>query len=745
MMLLQKPAEDTPLQVKLEHLADQIAKFGLAAAAAIFVSLVGKLLFQVWMGRVPLDVEVFNHIVKYIITSITVVVVAVPEGLPLAVTIALAYSMTKMLQDNNLVRHLEACETMGGSTTICSDKTGTLTTNRMTVVRAYAAGQVCDSAERLRDILGPDAAQLLWQGIAVNSTATEATNDKGVVEFVGSKTECALLGLLKTLGIDYLKLRDSIRKTKLIPFSSARKRMSTVARVPDGEFVFSKGASEIVLARCSHITTGKEIVPMTDAMREEVTKTISTFASQTLRTICLAYRPVSPDGDAKALDPAAPEELGETLEDRLIMLCIVGIKDPLRDEVPIAVRECKTAGIVVRMVTGDNIDTARAIASECGILTDGVIIEGPKFRALSEREREEIAPKLQVMARSSPTDKYMLVQALKRRGHVVAVTGDGTNDAPALKEANVGFAMGIAGTEVSKEASDIILMDDNFGSIVKAAMWGRNVYDSIRKFLQFQLTVNFVAVLLAFIGAITSTHGEPPLKPVQLLWVNLIMDTMAALALATDVPSPDLLKRKPYGKNDSLITPRMYANIIGQALFQLTVNLVVLYLGPAIFNVAPESVEHMTCVFNVFVICQLFNEINSRMLAGEFNVFAGFFRNTIFVAILAFTAVAQYLITEFGGDFTSTRPLSLRQWMTCVGIAALGVPVGMLIKLIPVPEPKPPKTDIPVEHKGSAIGAAGWAKVCVFFPYHNFHASSFSLLAPLCCLVLLCPSLPRGE
>jgi Ca2+-transporting ATPase len=315
------------------------------------------------------------------------------------------------------------------------------------------------------------------------------------------------------------------------------------------------------------------------------------------------------------------------------------------------------------------------------------------------------------MARSSPTDKYILVTRLKALGEVVAVTGDGTNDAPALKQAHVGFSMGITGTEVAKEASDIILMDDNFSSIVKAVMWGRNVYDSIRKFLQFQLTVNVVAVSLAFIGAITNEHGESPLKPVQLLWVNLIMDTMAALALATDVPTPALLDRKPYGKNDNLITRSMWYHIFGQAAFQLFVNLFILYFGHLIFGVQYDGLVHRTLIFNIFVLCQVFNEMNCRKLGSDPNIFDGFFTNQICVGILFMTLITQFLMIEFGGEFASTTPLTFGQWIICALIAALGIPVSLAIRKIPVKEDQGPSflepqaKELPAEREKMSITA----------------------------------------
>jgi len=433
---------------------------------------------------------------------------------------------------------------------------------------------------------------------------------------------------------------------------------------------------------------------------------INRYATQGLRTICTAYGVLD---SKKILDDEPPEQ-------GLTCIAILGIKDPVRDEVPEAVALCQKAGIVVRMVTGDNIETAKQIARECGIYDEdngGIAMEGPAFRVLSPKKMDEVLPKLQVLARSSPTDKHTLVSRLKQLGEVVAVTGDGTNDAPALKEAHVGFSMGITGTEVSKEASDIILMDDNFSSIVKAVMWGRNVYDSIRKFLQFQLTVNLVAVGVAFIGAISDEHGESPLKPVQLLWVNLIMDTMAALALATEVPTADLLNRLPYGKNDNLITKQMWRNIIGQATYQFIVSLGMLYVGPHFLGVEEGSVRHLTLIFNSFVMCQLFNEINSRKLGKEINVFSGIFSNKIFVGVMIFTIFAQFLMVEYGGEFMGTYPLTAREWGICVAIGAGGLFVGLLLHSVFAAPPEIPKPRVVAPKIANPSAVKRWAKVKV--------------------------------
>jgi Ca2+-transporting ATPase len=675
--LLQKDQEDTPLQEKLEIVAAAIGNLGLVVAILTLSVLVGQFGYRLYSTGQSFELHMLEELIGFVITAITIVVVAVPEGLPLAVTISLAYSMMKMLKDNNLVRHLDACETMGGATNICSDKTGTLTENRMTVTHVWLGRKMYGNTLPTKDDLASEVHTALVDGISINSTAYITKNkEKNTPEFIGSKTECALLGFVEKLSGNYDKVRQTLKINQLYPFSSERKRMSILLEAQDNVHrLYTKGASEIVLQYCDKIVSPSgEVTPLSDEEKEEIrVDVIENFASQGLRTICLAYGDVSPQEN-----PEEPPEQG------LTCIGIVGIKDPVRKEVPAAVAECKKAGITVRMVTGDNILTAKKIAEECGIFYgEGIAMEGREFRQLSEEDMGKVVPKLQVLARSSPSDKYILVSYLRKLGEVVAVTGDGTNDAPALKESDVGFSMGISGTDVAKEASDIVLLDDNFTSIVAAVMWGRNVYDSIRKFLQFQLTVNLVALLIAFVSAVTT--GESVLTPVQLLWVNLIMDTMGALALATEQPTKDLLHRKPYGRHDFLITKQMWCNIIGQSIFQAIVLFFVLYRGESFFGVVAHSLEHTTIVFNTFVLCQVVNEINSRKIDHHLNVFSGILRNHVFLGILVFTLLFQYVIVEFGGSFTATTHLTSDQWTKCAGIALLGFPVGVIIRLLSRP------------------------------------------------------------
>uniref|UniRef100_A0A8B9ZY47 Calcium-transporting ATPase n=1 Tax=Anas zonorhyncha TaxID=75864 RepID=A0A8B9ZY47_9AVES len=692
--------EKSVLQGKLTKLAVQIGKAGLVMSAITVIILV--LYFAIdtfvvkkkqWLPEcTPVYVQYF---VKFFIIGVTVLVVAVPEGLPLAVTISLAYSVKKMMKDNNLVRHLDACETMGNATAICSDKTGTLTTNRMTVVQAYV-GDV-----HYKEIPDPDSVpaktlELLVNAIAINSAYTTKIlppeKEGGLPRQVGNKTECGLLGFVLDLKQDYEPVRNLIPEEKLYKvytFNSVRKSMSTVIKMPDGSF-------RMYIQRIS--CSGEPRVFRPRDRDEMVKKVIEPMACDGLRTICVAFRDFNsspePDWDNE----------NDILSD-LTCICVVGIEDPVRPEVPEAIRKCQRAGITVRMVTGDNINTARAIAIKCGIIHPGedfLCLEGKEFNRRIRNEKGEIEqeridkiwPKLRVLARSSPTDKHTLVKGIidstqVEQRQVVAVTGDGTNDGPALKKADVGFAMGIAGTDVAKEASDIILTDDNFSSIVKAVMWGRNVYDSISKFLQFQLTVNIVAVIVAFTGACITQ--DSPLKAVQMLWVNLIMDTFASLALATEPPTEALLLRKPYGRNKPLISRTMMKNILGHAVYQLTLIFTLLFVGEKMFKIdsgrnaplhSPPS-EHYTIIFNTFVMMQLFNEINARKIHGERNVFDGIFRNPIFCTIVLGTFAIQIVIVQFGGKPFSCSPLQLDQWMWCVFIGLGELVWGQVIATIP--------------------------------------------------------------
>ncbi|CAK4296027.1 unnamed protein product [Aphanomyces euteiches] len=701
----------SPLQGKLDRLTVFIGKLGLAMAIIVFVALCIRYSVQRFaIDKKPWIKECADEYLNFFIIAITVLVVAIPEGLPLAVTIALAFSVKKMLKDNNLVRHLDACETMGSATTICSDKTGTLTTNRMTVVQMYLDTEEFSVASSLLPRTSATTRQILCDSICINSTA-EILPPKQVgaqPEHTGNKTECALLQFATDLGVKYPEVRKSASICHMITFSSAKKRMSVVIPLSATRCrIFTKGASEIVLGLCtSKLNLDGSVSEFGPADYALVNSSIiDKYANQAYRTLCLAYRDV--DG--------SPEEVkswsDDDIEKDLTCICIVGIEDPVREEVPESIRQCNQAGIVVRMVTGDNIATAKSIALKCGIISpnDGsLVMEGSAFRArvldsngnIKQDEFDKIWPMLRVLARSSPKDKHTLVSGLISSNvvphgpQVVAVTGDGTNDAPALKKADVGFAMGICGTAVAKDASDIILMDDNFKSIVNAVKWGRNVYDSIAKFLQFQLTVNLVAITVAVVGAIVME--ESALTAIQLLWVNLIMDTFASLALATEPPTDMLLKRKPYPRTKALLSKKMVKHIVGQGVFQLVIVLVLVFAGDWLFDIPsgrrnnqilvpgernPPS-QHFTIVFNTFVFLQLFNELNARKIHDEMNVFQGLWGNHMFLGISIFQVGAQAIICQLGGRAFGCKMLTTAQFFICVGLGALSLPVGFVLRSI---------------------------------------------------------------
>lgn len=688
------------LQRKLTKLAIQIGYAGSTIAILTVIILISQFCVRNFViQEKEWNPIYFREFVRFFIVGVTVLVVAVPEGLPLAVTLSLAYSVKKMMKDNNLVRHLDACETMGNATAICSDKTGTLTTNRMTAVQSYICEIQYKNTPKYTDI--PDnVANKMVEGISVNSgytskiTPSEAPNDP--IKQIGNKTECALLGFVVDIGKNYQTVRDDLPEevfTRVYTFNSVRKSMSTVIPKKNGYRIYTKGASEIILKKCGYIYgRNGHLEKFTKEMQDRLVRNvIEPMACDGLRTISIAYKDFVTDNaeiNQVHIDNEPNWDDENNIVGNLTCLGVIGIEDPVRPEVPEAIRKCQRAGITIRMVTGDNINTARSIATKCGIVKPGedcLILEGKEFNRrvrdsngeVQQNLLDKVWPRLRVLARSSPSDKYTLVKGmidsnLSAGREVVAVTGDGTNDGPALKKADVGFAMGITGTDVAKEASDIILTDDNFSSIVKAVMWGRNVYDSISKFLQFQLTVNVVAVIVAFIGA--CAVQDSPLKAVQMLWVNLIMDTLASLALATEMPTPDLLLRKPYGRTKALISKTMMKNIIGQAVYQLVIVFGLLFVGDKLLDIPTGRgaeygslpTQHFTIIFNTFVLMTLFNEINARKIHGQRNVFEGLFTNPIFYIIWILTMISQVVIVQYGGIAFATHPLSLEQWGWCL-------------------------------------------------------------------------------
>lgn len=722
MVSLQTENEDTPLQVKLARMANWIGYLGTAAAGLLFFILLVRFLAGL-SSDTRTSAKKGSAFLDILIVAITIIVVAVPEGLPVAVTLALSFATKKMLKENNLVRHLRACETMGNATTICSDKTGTLTQNKMAVVAGVLGSDVHFARDRAtsggRDVLGFPTAfertaksvkKLLLQSAAINSTAFEGEED-GKTTFIGSKTETAILTLAKEqLGMGPVaEERAAVEVVQLIPFDSDRKCMGVVIRLGSGGYrLLVKGAAEILLANATRELVdvqdeSLEERSLSDSSRRRLSSGIENLALDSLRTIAMLYKDFQqwPPMGAAALEGDSSKAVFEDVFKEMTFLCVIGIQDPLREGVAMAVKKCQDAGIMVRMVTGDNVSTASAIATQCGIKTpDGLVMEGPKFRDLSDEKMDELLPRLQVLARSSPDDKRILVSRLKHLGETVAVTGDGTNDGPALKIADVGFSMGIAGTEVAKEASAIILLDDNFSSIVSAIMWGRSVNDAVAKFLQFQITVNITAVVLAFVSAVSSPDSKSVLSAVQLLWVNLIMDTFAALALATDAPTEKILDRKPAPKRAALITTNMWKMILGQAVYQLVVTFTLYFAGFSMLgyssrvNNTVDSTERAdlstllhtelnTIVFNTFVWMQIFNEFNNRRLDNKFNIFEGVHRNYFFLVINAIMIGGQVMIIFVGGLAFQIKRIDGTQWAICIGCAVPCLLWAVLLRCIP--------------------------------------------------------------
>lgn len=741
MMALQTETEDTPLQAKLNNIATTIAKLGGAAALLLFIVSFIEFLVRL-RSNTGTPSQKGQQFLNLFIIAVTVVVVAIPEGLPLAVTLALAFATTRMLKDNNLVRILKSCETMGVATTICSDKTGTLTQNRMTIVAGTLSihhkfshspddqqeptgdllavpNDVEEKAARRQETsaeahlsgdamsvtafvskMGTVIKKTLMHSIALNSTAFEGVDEHGQQGFVGSKTETALLEFAKIhLGMEPVAtLRANHPAVYMIPFSSSKKCMGVVVKHGDIFRLHVKGASEIVLGYCSTaiqdpFMNDQITQPINSADRERLLETIDQYANQSLRTIGIIYKDFAQWPPAN-IYPAEDGSIDLTqLFSQMTFIGVVGIMDPLRPGVKQAVLDCQGAGVKVRMVTGDNLITARAIAIECGIYNGGIIMEGPTFRKLSAMEMDQVIPQLEVLARSSPEDKQILVKRLKLMDEVVAVTGDGTNDGPALKMADVGFSMGIAGTEVAKEASSIILMDDNFSSIVKAMAWGRAVNDAVKKFLQFQITVNITAVVITFVSVVSGSDESSVLTAVQLLWVNLIMDTLAALALATDPPTATILQKPPAKKSDGLISFDMWKMIIGQAVYQIVVVLVLYYAGLDIFewpagpnppapNLLGTEIRN-TVVFNTFVWMQIFNQLNSRRLDNKLNVFEGIFHNWFYWIINVIMIAGQIMIVFVGGAAFSVTRIAGRDWAICIVLGAISIPVAIIIRLVP--------------------------------------------------------------
>lgn len=615
-----------------------------------------------------------NILVGHIMVGITIFICAVPEGLPLSVTLSLAFSMKSMVRDNCFVRQLSACETMGGITTICSDKTGTLTQNEMTVVKFVMNKTMYDDIPKTNE----NVKKLLCEAIACNTSSywQAGTADKPG-KFIGQSSECALLKMIYLhYEADYKRLREANPICVLHEFNSTRKRMSTIVRYGSKFRIFAKGAPDYMISRCSHYLTEEgDRIPLDVDSKNEICDHVIEMADNALRTLLIAYSDIDAD------DVQEEWQDSEAVEYNLTMIGIAGIIDPLRPEVVGAIEQCKRAGVIVRMVTGDYINTAKAIARECGIYNDeGVAITGEDFSKNTKPEVATKLPKIQVMGRSSPRDKYRLVGLLMEMGEVVAVTGDGSNDSPALKRANVGLAMGKCGTELAKMASDIVILDDNFATIVSALKWGRCIYDNVRSFLVYQLVVNFSAIGLGFIGALV--FESSPLKPLQILWINLINGPCGALSYSTSKPVDSLLDRPPYGISDFVVNNIMIRDTIGSTIYQFIVLFVVLFLAKDIFGwESDDKLKRETIVFNTYVYCEVFNLINCRTTSHKGSPYDGIFKNPYFLVILIGLLIVQFIVTQFCGTFFVTSPLGYKEWIYSLASGFVILIIGFILRL----------------------------------------------------------------
>lgn len=649
---------ETPLHMQLDKLAKMISKVGsVVSVAAFFIFLIHDILTNpAWGGK---DYFYMAEIVlKYFMMAVTLIVMAVPEGLPMAITLSLALNMRRMLKSNNLVRKLHACETMGAVTVICTDKTGTLTQNKMQV-----------SALELKQ--GDEA--LLDTAIALNSTA-ELNDGKPI----GNPTESALLLWLDAQGKDYEELRKQVNVLKQLPFSTERKMMATLAEVDGETYLFVKGAPEIVMKKCI----------IEDRMLKQTAEELDEWQHKAMRTLAFAYKKI--EGSIMRTSRTSTAEVVALLDANDLQLqAIAAITDPIRPDVPAAVQECRHAGIEVKVVTGDTAATALEIGKQIGVFEDEPenigadgsltsldqqMITGEQWEALSDEEAYERAKDIRVMSRARPTDKQRLVAMLQKRGEVVAVTGDGTNDAPALHYAHVGLSLG-SGTSVAKEASDMTLLDDSFKSIANAVMWGRSLYRNLQRFLFFQLVVNVAALLLVLGGSVIGT--EMPLTVTQILWVNLIMDTFAALALASLPPSHEVMKDKPRKASDFIINKSIGFGILFCGIvFFLVMFALLVYCERR--GKGGVDVHELTMFFTTFVMIQFWNLFNAKALMSHHTAFRHFLKDKGMILVLVLVLVGQWIIVTFGGEMFRTTPLSLHEWLLIIGSTSVVLWVGEL-------------------------------------------------------------------
>ncbi len=670
----EQSGEPTPLNIQLTKLANIIGKVGFSVAGIAFVVFFVKDVLLVYdfasFSTFSDWLPALEDTLQYFMMAVTLIVVAVPEGLPMSVTLSLALNMRRMLATNNLVRKMHACETMGAITVICTDKTGTLTQNLMQVYESKFYGLTNNSS------LGEDQlSTLIQEGISVNSTAfLEQVGATEKPKGVGNPTEVALLLWLDRQGKNYLWLREQSQVIDQLTFSTERKFMATLVQSPliGKRVLYIKGAPEIVLGKCKEVVMSDKSVESSE-YRTEVEKQLFAYQNMAMRTLGFAYKIVDEEDGNDCADLVAKGDLS--------FLGIVAISDPVRTDVPAAVAKCESAGINIKIVTGDTPGTATEIARQIGLWksedTDRNRITGTEFTALTDEEALDRVMDLKIMSRARPTDKQRLVQLLQQRGAVVAVTGDGTNDAPALNHAQVGLSMG-TGTSVAKEASDITLLDDSFNSIGTAVMWGRSLYKNIQRFIVFQLTINFVALFIVLIGSFIGT--ELPLTVTQMLWVNLIMDTFAALALASIPPSESVMNEKPRKSDDFIITKGMQRNIYGVGILFLFVLMgMLLYFDHALNGM---TVQRLTIFFTTFVMLQFWNLFNARVFGTNDSAFKGISKSYGMEVIALAILLGQFLIVQFGGAVFRTEPLDFSTWIIILASTSLVLWMGEGIRLI---------------------------------------------------------------
>ena len=670
----EQSTEPTPLNIQLTKLANLIGKIGFTVAGLAFLIFFIKdvvLYFDFgalngWHDWLP----VLERTLKYFMMAVTLIVVAVPEGLPMSVTLSLALNMRRMLATNNLVRKMHACETMGAITVICTDKTGTLTQNLMQVHEPNFYG-LKDGGKLADD----DISKLIAEGISANSTAfLEETGEGEKPKGVGNPTEVALLLWLNGQNRNYLELRERAQVLDQLTFSTERKFMATLVQSPliGKKVLYIKGAPEIVLGKCKEVVLDGRRVDSVE-YRSTVEAQLLSYQNMAMRTLGFAFRIVE--------DNEPDDCVALVSENNLNFLGVVAISDPIRPDVPAAVAKCQSAGIGIKIVTGDTPGTATEIARQIGLWkpedTERNRITGVAFAELSDEEALNRVMDLKIMSRARPTDKQRLVQLLQQKGAVVAVTGDGTNDAPALNHAQVGLSMG-TGTSVAKEASDITLLDDSFNSIGTAVMWGRSLYKNIQRFIVFQLTINFVALLIVLLGSIVGT--ELPLTVTQMLWVNLIMDTFAALALASIPPSESVMNDKPRRSTDFIISKAMRQNIFGVGTVFLVVLMAMIYY----FTNADGgmTVQRLTVFFTFFVMLQFWNLFNARVFGTTDSAFKGLAKSYGMELIVLAILGGQFLIVQFGGAVFRTEPLDWQTWLIIIGSSSLVLWIGELIRFV---------------------------------------------------------------